>query len=195
MKLAAKMLLPPMAALIIVLAISLVSTLLSLREVVASNEAGQERNEVFMTMVAVQTQVGEMHGGVFRTIALIGSLDDAKIKALRGQLKTQVDGLSRTLTALIDTPGTPDETDVIIKSSLPLLPAYLGKADGAIDLASVDPNTGIAAMQDAESRYKELATLIGKMVQSMAAQQETAAVAQQAGARQRAWLFALLSLL
>ncbi|HEY0957317.1 MAG TPA: methyl-accepting chemotaxis protein [Roseateles sp.] len=195
MKLAAKMLLPPMAALAVVLAIGLGSTTYSLREVVASNEAGQQRNEVFMTMVAVQTQVGEMHGGVFRTIALIGSLDDAKIKSLREQLKQQVEGLARTLGALNDMPGTPADTEALVKSAQPLLQAYLTKADGAIDLASVDPNTGVAAMQDAEARYKELATLIGKVVQAMGAEQQAAAETQQANARQRAWLFALLSLL
>ena len=64
--------------------------------------------------------------------------------------------------------ATPPETDAHINAALPLLQAYLKKADAAIDLASVDPNTGIAAMQDAEARYKELATLIGKVVQSMA---------------------------
>ncbi|MDR7335966.1 methyl-accepting chemotaxis protein [Roseateles asaccharophilus] len=189
------MLLPPMAALAVVLAIGLGSNMYSLREVVASNEASQERNEVFLTTVAVQTQVGEMHGGVFRTIALIGSLDDAKVKALRGQLKQQVEGLTRTLTTLADMDGTPPETDVHIKATLPLLQAYLAKADGAIDLASVDPNTGVAAMQDAETRYKEVATLIAKVVQSMGEDQQSAAAAQQANARQRTWLFALVSLL
>jgi methyl-accepting chemotaxis protein len=195
MKLAAKMLLPPMAALAVVLAIGLGNNLYSLREVVASNEAGQQRNEVFLTTVAVQTQVGEMHGGVFRTIALMGSLDDAKVKSLRGQLKTQVEGLTRTLNTLADMDSTPPETDVHIKAALPLLQAYLAKADAAIDLASVDPNTGVAAMQDAEARYKELATLIGKVVQSMGADEQNAAETQLANARRRAWLFALGSLL
>ena len=195
MKLAAKMLLPPMAALAVVLAIGLGNSMLSLREVVTANEAGQQRNEVFMTMVSVQTQVGEMHGGVFRTIALMASLDDAKVKSLRGQLKTQVEGVSRTLSTLSDMDSTPPETDVHIKAALPLLQAYLAKADGAIDLASVDPNTGVAAMQDAEARYKELATLIGKMVQTMGADQQTASDAQQDKARRRAWIFALVSLL
>jgi len=195
MKLAAKMLLPPMAALAVVLAIGLGNNMLSLREVVASNEADQQRNEVFMTMVAVQTQVGEMHGGVYRTIALIASLDDTKVKALRGQLKQQVEGLTRTLGTLSEMTGTPAETDAIVKSALPLLQAYLAKADAAIDLASVDPNTGVAAMQDAEARYKELATLLGKVVQGMGTSQQGAAEAQQANARQRAWVFALVSLL
>jgi len=195
MKLAAKMLLPPMAALAVVLVIGLGNNTLSLREVVAANEADQQRNEVFMTTVAVQTQVGEMHGGVYRTIALIASLDDAKVKALRGQLKTQVEGVSRTLTTLAELDSTPPETDGYIKQCLPLLQAYLAKADGAIDLSSVDPNTGVASMQDAEARYKEVATLIGKVVQSMGADQQTAADSQQDGARRRAWLFGLVSLL
>ncbi|MDR7295873.1 methyl-accepting chemotaxis protein [Pelomonas aquatica] len=195
MKLAAKMLLPPMAALAVVLAIGLGGNMLSLREVVKANEADQQRNEVFMTMVSVQTQVGEMHGGVFRTIALIASLDEAKVKSLRGQLKAQVDGLSRTLGTLSDMPGTPAGTEALVKSALPLLQAYLNKADGAIDLASVDPNTGVAAMQDAEARYKELAALIGKVVQGMGGEQQAAAAAQQAEARRRAWIIALVSLL
>ncbi|KQV91846.1 methyl-accepting chemotaxis protein [Pelomonas sp. Root1237] len=195
MKLASKMLLPPMVALAVVLAIGLGNSMLSLRGVVASNEAGQQRNEVFMTTVSVQTQVGEMHGGVYRTIALIGSLDDAKVKALRGQLKTQVEGLTRTLTTLAEMEATPAETDAHINATLPLLKAYLAKADAAIDLASVDPNTGVAAMQDAEARYKEVATLMGKIVQSMGADQQAASESQQATARQRAWVFALISLL
>ncbi|KQY89388.1 hypothetical protein ASD35_13010 [Pelomonas sp. Root1444] len=189
------MLLPPMAALAVVLAIGLGGNMLSLREVVKANEADQQRNEVFMTMVSVQTQVGEMHGGVFRTIALIASLDEAKVKSLRGQLKAQVDGLSRTLGTLSDMPGTPAGTEALVKSALPLLQAYLNKADGAIDLASVDPNTGVAAMQDAEARYKELAALIGKVVQGMGGEQQAAAAAQQAEARRRAWIIALVSLL
>jgi methyl-accepting chemotaxis protein len=195
MKLAAKMLLPPVAALAVVLAIGLGGNTYALREVVASNEAGQQRNDVFMTMVSVQTQVGEMHGGVYRTIALMASLDDAKVKGLRAQLKQQVEGLTRTLQALTGMPGTPAETEALVKSSQPLLQAYLAKADGAIDLASVDPNTGVAAMQDAEARYKELATLIGKVVQTMGAEEQASAEAQQASATRRTWIFALVSLL
>ncbi|MFN3303217.1 MAG: methyl-accepting chemotaxis protein [Roseateles sp.] len=189
------MLLPPMAALAVVLAIGLGGNMYSLREVVAANQAGQQRNEVFMTMVSVQTQIGEMHGGVFRTIALMASLDEPRVKALREQLRQQVEGLARTLDALTGMPGTPAETEALVKAAQPLLKAYLAKADGAIDLASVDPNTGVAAMQDAEARYKELATLIGKVVQGLGAEQQAAAEAQQAGARQRAWAFALVSLL
>ncbi|WP_394415106.1 methyl-accepting chemotaxis protein [Roseateles sp. BYS78W] len=195
MKLAAKMLMPPLAALVVVLVIGLGNNMLSLRGVVAANDAGQQRNEVFMTTVAVQTQVGEMHGGVYRTIALIGSLDDAKVKELRAQLKSQVEGLSRTLTTLAEMDITQAETDAHINAALPLLKAYLAKADAAIDLASVDPNTGVAAMQEAEDRYKELATLIAKIVQSMGADQQSAAEAQLADTHQRTWLFALVSLL
>ncbi|MFG6489041.1 methyl-accepting chemotaxis protein [Roseateles sp. BYS78W] len=189
------MLMPPLAALVVVLVIGLGNNMLSLRGVVAANDAGQQRNEVFMTTVAVQTQVGEMHGGVYRTIALIGSLDDAKVKELRAQLKSQVEGLSRTLTTLAEMDITQAETDAHINAALPLLKAYLAKADAAIDLASVDPNTGVAAMQEAEDRYKELATLIAKIVQSMGADQQSAAEAQLADTHQRTWLFALVSLL
>jgi methyl-accepting chemotaxis protein len=50
-------------------------------------------------------------------------------------------------------------------------------------------------MQDAEARYKELAALVGKVVQGMGGTQQSAAEAQQADARRRAWVFALVSLL
>jgi len=195
MKLAAKMLLPPMAALVVVLAIGLGNNLYSSRQVVAANEASHQRNDVFMTMVAVQTQVGEMHGGVYRTIALMASLDDAKVKALRSQMKQQIEGVTRTLTTLSEMDITPAETDIHIKAALPLLKVYLNKADGAVDLASIDPNTGVAAMQDAEARYTELAGLISKIVQTMGAEEQRAAKSQQTSATQRAWLFGLVSLL
>ncbi|MFG6440476.1 methyl-accepting chemotaxis protein [Pelomonas margarita] len=195
MKLAAKMLLPPTAALAIVLAIGLGNNWFSLREVVGANAAGQQRNEVFMTMVSVQTQVGEMHGGVFRTIALIASMDEAQVKTVRTELKNQVEGIARTLSALAAIEGTSTETDGLIQQCQPLLQAYLAKADGAIDLASVDPNTGVAAMQDAQARYKDVAALIGKIVQALGGEQQSAADSQQDNAGRRAWIFALVSLL
>ncbi|WP_326494816.1 methyl-accepting chemotaxis protein [Roseateles hydrophilus] len=195
MKLAAKMLLPPMAALAIVLAIGLGNNWYSLREVVSSNAASQQRNELFMTMVAVQTQVGEMHGGVFRTLALIGSMDDGQVKAARAELKAQVEGVTRTLNTLASMDGVPPDADALIKQCPALLQAYLGKADGAVDLASVDPNTGVAAMQEAQARYKDVATLIGKVVHSLSEEQQATASSQQDHARRGAWLFALVSLL
>ena len=72
--------------------------------------------------------------------------------------------------------------------------AYHAKADSAIDLASVDPNTGIAAMQEAEAKYKEVAALVASGVQTMGPS-SAAAAEQLSGAQRRAWLLALVAVL
>ncbi|MFN3860223.1 MAG: hypothetical protein ACK4R2_01985 [Roseateles sp.] len=38
-----------------------------------------------MTMATVQPQIGVLHRGVLRTMALMASLDEARVKALREQ--------------------------------------------------------------------------------------------------------------
>ena len=41
--------------------------------------------EDFKTVASVQQQLGQVHTSVYKTVALIGSLDDAKVKAFRGR--------------------------------------------------------------------------------------------------------------
>ena len=60
MKLTAKMLLPPLGALCRGAASAWSASLLSLREAARSTESAQQHNEVLMTLVAVQSQLGEM---------------------------------------------------------------------------------------------------------------------------------------
>ena len=195
MKLTAKMLLPPLGALAVVLGISLVGTLLSLREAARSTESAQQHNEVFMTLVAVQSQLGEMHSGIYRSITLMSSMADAEVQKLRGRLKDQASGVTRTLANLVEMPGVEGEVEATLKRAPALMQAYHAKADSAIDLASVDPNTGIAAMQEAEAKYKEVAALVASGVQTMGAEQQAAADEQLQGAQRRAWLLALVAVL
>jgi methyl-accepting chemotaxis protein len=119
MKLTAKMLLPPLGALAVVLGISLVGTLLSLREAARSSESAQQHNEVFMTLVAVQSQLGEMHSGIYRSITLMSSMADAEVQKLRGRLKDQASGVTRTLASLVEMPGVEGEVEATLKRAPP----------------------------------------------------------------------------
>lgn len=71
-------------------------------------------------------------------------MDQAKIKAFRQDVAKQLDGIKRVTDTLAG-------DDATLKAGIGKIDSqidqYAKQADSAIDLSSVDPNTGIAAMQ------------------------------------------------
>ncbi len=95
--------------------------------------------------------LGDAHVDMYRTVSIIGSLDDAQIKVRREALPKAAAQVRQGVEGSV-----PDS----VRAS----PAYqqfeqaLGKyaksADAAIDLSTIDPNTGIAALQTADADFK-----------------------------------------
>ena len=167
MKLGLKLLAAPVLTAVVVFSMASLNTALLSREAVKNSEGFRNGMESFRTITSVQDQMGQLHAGVYRTVALIGSLDEPKIKAFRESAGNQLDGLKRTLAALSDGSGGDAELAASIKSTTAQIDKYRGQADSAIDLASVDPNTGIAAMQGADETFGALSKSLGGMVARM----------------------------
>ena len=104
-----------------------------------------------VSIAGVVDALGDAHVDMYRTVTIIGSLDDAQIKGRREALPKA---------AALVRQGVDDSVPTAVRSS----PAYqqfeqtLGKyvksADAAIDLSTIDPNTGIAALQTADADFK-----------------------------------------
>jgi methyl-accepting chemotaxis protein len=135
-----------------------------------------------------------LHTSVYRTITLIASSDDTKVKAFRDSLKTQLVGVKRTLAAAAE--GSDAEAGLREKFTLTAqqIDKYTDQADQAIDLSTVDPNTGIAALQGADATFRELARTLGETMTKI--EQHAVARAQSAAARskQLALLLGVLAL-
>ena len=89
MKLGTKLLLAPLLTGLIALAGGGLNAWLMDRAAGATADAFQADLGNLRTITQVQEQVGQLHAGAYRTVALIGSLDEAAVKAYRADLKTR----------------------------------------------------------------------------------------------------------
>ena len=127
----------------------------------ATHEAGAFDQQ---GIAAVQRSLAEAHVGLYRTMVVVGSLSDDDLKARRAAL-TQVskESLSKADEVLSSADaGSPDA-----KAFRASIDKFVKSADMAIDMASVDPNTGVAALQTADAEYKALYGHLSKLVEQV----------------------------
>ena len=120
--------------------------------------------EDFKTIAQVQLQLGQVNASVYKTMTLVGSLDDDKIKSFRTDLVAQIDGIKRVAGVLANSSSTQDE-QLAVAEVTKHVDTYGKQVDAAIDLASMDPNTGIAAMQGADAAFSKLNQTLSAIVE------------------------------
>jgi hypothetical protein len=167
MKLGTKLLAAPLLTALVVLGVGQVNIALMSRAANANHSASQIDLEELRKIAGVQDKLGLAHASVYRTVALMASLDDAKIKAFRGDLARQVQALKPELSRVLADPRADDGLRAAVAQSIALLDKYLSQADQAIDLASVDPNTGIAALQGADASFAALKQSVHQIVERL----------------------------
>ncbi len=184
MNLGAKLLAAPLLTAAMVLSIATVNTVLQSRTATQNQASFTGDMESFRTITSVQDQFAQLHAGVYKTVALINSMDEPKVKAFRTSLSNQLAGLKRTLASLADAGSANAEFNSGVAALGTQLDQYGKQADSAIDLSTVDPNTGIAAMQSADATFASVATSLGSLVAKMeAASSETMESAAQRSTR------------
>jgi methyl-accepting chemotaxis protein len=195
MKLAWKLLAAPLLTALVVFTAGQVNVWLLNRAADANLATMNTQLEDFRTLSNAQEQLAQVHTSVYRTVAMIGSLDEAKIKAVRSDLVQQLAGVQRVAASI----GDSHAEDAALRQSsaqlAPLFAKYLKQADEAIDLSSVDPNTGIAAMQSAEDSFKSLTLTMRAMIARVEVASGEDVAAANHLSRQTKWLLAALGLL
>ncbi len=194
MKLALKLLAAPLLTAAVVFAASQAAALMAGRSAESNQAISEAQLEDYRTLANAQEQLAQVHAGVYRTVALIASLDDAKVKTYRAELARQVAGVKRVATIIVDQHAGDDTLRTAATRLGAQADKYLGQADSAVDLSSVDPNTGIAAMQGADATFGELSASMTAMVKRVEATSAEAMSAGKQNARQVAWLLAALAL-
>ncbi|MBQ0937270.1 methyl-accepting chemotaxis protein [Ideonella paludis] len=157
MKLATKLLLAPMMAVGVVLLAASINTVLMTRQADHAQAEFKGHIGIFKALTAQQEELGEVHARNYRTVALVASLDEAQVKAAREALAKQMQTLKDALAVLSKDEQATDELRKLLASATPVIDLYRKQADDAIDMASVDPNTGVAAMQSADASFARLA--------------------------------------
>ncbi|MBL8342161.1 MAG: HAMP domain-containing protein [Rubrivivax sp.] len=125
---------------------------------VANDNAARSRQ-----MAAGREQLMQVRAIVYRTLAIMSSLDEPAVKAVRADIERQAGAAA----ARLKVDGTPPDGQIGVHhaAALKLIEQYRRQADKAIDLSTMDPNVGLGAMKAAEHSYaaldKELAALAG----------------------------------
>jgi methyl-accepting chemotaxis protein len=101
-------------------------------------------------------EIGEVHAEVYRLFTWIGNLKEQKIKEITAQQIAKIDAVTRKLNDFAAKPGIDSAEREIAQTVVKQLAKYKKDVDQAIDLSIVDINTGMSAMQTADSNFQEM---------------------------------------
>ncbi|TMH60341.1 MAG: HAMP domain-containing protein [Betaproteobacteria bacterium] len=100
--------------------------------------------------------IGEVHAEVYRLFTWIGNLKEDKIKHITAEQIAKIDAVARKISEF-GAKATVDAAErEIAQTIVKKLAKYKKDVDSAIDLSIVDINTGMAAMQTADSDFQDM---------------------------------------
>ena len=152
MKMFHKMMLAPLVAILFATASAATGWWAIAQQEAALDQLSQKYLEARRLSNQLRFQLASARADAYWLFTVQTNFDDAKAKTERTRIMT---GLTET-TKLIDEvqKRVAELDDAMFKTANKLINAYTKKADMAIDMASVDINTGIAAMMSADDQYK-----------------------------------------
>ncbi|MYM80701.1 HAMP domain-containing protein [Duganella sp. FT50W] len=183
MKIAHKLLIVPAAALAGLLCLGG----LSYFSMHANERRIQDLKDV--TFVALQQasqqsiSLGQVHAATYARIAIAGSLSEDELKKYGAQANDGLAAIASELDKLKTMPGAAEAAQ-----ALPLVQQYRGSVAQALDLASMDPNTGVAAMQAADGHYQQIRALLGQVMDSLNRQTDLSLQESKRAGQQANWI-------
>ena len=107
-----------------------------------------------------------MHAEVYRLFTWIGNLKEDKIKHITSEQIAKIDAVSRKISEFGAKPTVDPAEREIAQTIVKKLAKYKKDVDSAIDLSIVDINTGMAAMQTADSDFQDMAGDFRQLVEA-----------------------------
>ena len=163
MKLGLKLLAAPLLTAAVVLLAGQINT--SVLSGQAQNSLSISRSSLdgFKTMAAAQQEIGDVHSSVYRTFALIASMGESKVKAVRAEFGQKLAGAKKVIEGLSGGSGPTDAQQSDVKTALLLIDKYAKEVDDALRIALEDPNTSLAALERSDVLFKELSKVSAGM--------------------------------
>ena len=148
-----------------------------------------------LTKVAgVQAELHDTHLQLYRTTMIAGSLDAKALKAESDRRAAKLGAVAAQATKEAD--ASPDPAiQKDLRSFVALIAKYQKGADSAIDLSTVDINTGVAALQSADADFKTMNALLTSVVGHVSKRTADITVLLDAAAQRSSWILACVGLL
>ena len=169
MKLGLKLLIAPL--LVAAVALSAAITYGTADHLEGQRTALSDAKDIAMLKATGQVleSVSQLRGEAYRTLSLVSSLDEAKVKDLRADLVKQGEDIKTRLAGLVD-PALADETTARTLAAVAArVSEYVKRCDKAIDLSTVDATMGVGTVRAAEETYG----LLSKDLHGFVAHNET----------------------
>ncbi len=109
--------------------------------------------------------ISEAHSNVYRLFTWIGNLKEDKVKQIINGETMRIDEVARKIAKFAAAAGTDAEERKLAESIVKRLAKYKGDVYTAIDLSTVDVNTGVTTMQTADSGFQALLKDFNQLVQ------------------------------
>ncbi len=119
--------------------------------------------ERFKVVVEADGVVGDVHAGVYRLLNISDAIGTDRLSREAAAYKKRLAAAHKSLTEL---KGENAEEQKTLKAATDRLAEYMKAADLAIELGSVDVNTGTAAMQTADFAYIEMVKNLDSLVEA-----------------------------
>jgi methyl-accepting chemotaxis protein len=178
MKLSARLLAPAVITATVTLLSGGAFVMLQTHEIQQVERLGMEALDHHKSIAEGLRGLQQVRADAYRTLTLIASLDDAKVKAARAELGERVKAAEKKLTTLPEALAADAQAGQLLAAAKPLFAEYQRQCDRAIDLAGMDANTGAGAMRSAEDTYAKLSqglTELAKRSEGVQAEQQAAA--------------------
>ncbi len=195
MKLGLKLLAAPLMTALVVLLVGQLNSVLMTQQADRALTASKVALEDFKTIGAAQQQMAQAHTNVYRTVSVIGSMDEAKVKSVRTELSAQLQGLKRVVSDMGGGPGKDAGLTTVVSDLKQQIEKYAAQVDSSIEIAAGDPVTGIASMQAAEATFKTLDKAMALIVADVEKNSDSAIAASKTSSRTTNWLLALVGLI
>jgi methyl-accepting chemotaxis protein len=170
MKLGLKLLVAPMLVAAVSLSAALVYGVMDHRQGVQTAQADAQDIARLKAIAQVQESVSQLRGEVYRTLSLVASLDEAKVKTLRADLARQGDAIKSHVSILADPDGADETGGKALAALATRVTDYVKRGDKAIDMSTMDATMGVGTVKAAEEIYR----LLSKDLTQLVAQTETA---------------------
>jgi methyl-accepting chemotaxis protein len=164
MKLKARILIPAGVSLAATIAVG-VTGIVAMQRIGDMLQASSDNELATYTQaLKVKAALGELQAYVYREVTVAGSLSNDEIKQARATIASQVETQHAALAALQPAVAQDPQSSEALAATLADLQKYGHTADQAVDLATVDPNTGVATMRSADEIFHRNAANLDRIV-------------------------------
>jgi len=195
MKLRVKLLLLPAIGGVAMLALCALVSLLLTRANAELETLADVRFSNYASAYQIQGDLASLHADAYRTLVWIETMKADAIAGQRETFKRRSAELAERIRALRAHSGAEAVASLDALASGAV--RYAKALDDAVDMASVDPNTGMAAMQTADAHYRTVSRVAGELLEAERALASASVAAAKARDRRNLavlWLAALVAI-